>query len=201
MARLTISMLPITLILLCITCKIESTTTSAATEATTSFIKSKCSSTTYPSLCFQSLSSHASTIQTSQHQLVQTALSVSLERAQSTQSYMNKLGKFKGLKAIEYAAIKDCIEEMSDDVDRLSKSVKELKSMGKDTKGADFIWHMSNIETWVSAALTDGTTCMDGFSGKSMNGRIRSSIKTRITHVAQVTSNALSLVNQYAGAY
>ncbi|GAA0144225.1 hypothetical protein LIER_04727 [Lithospermum erythrorhizon] len=196
MAKLTMSMIPIVLVLLYITCKIESTSASA----TTSFIRSKCSSTTYPSLCFQTLSSYASTIQTSQHQLVQTALSVSVERAQATQSFMKKLAKFKGLKAREYAAIKDCLEEMSDDVDRLSKSVKELKGMGKDRHGADFMWHMSNIETWVSAALTDGTTCMDGFSGKTMNARIRSSIRTRVTNVAQVTSNALVLVNQYAGA-
>ncbi|KAG9159672.1 hypothetical protein Leryth_017419 [Lithospermum erythrorhizon] len=192
------SMIPIVLVLLYITCKIEST------SATSSFIWSKmclhlhsthlCFPNTFRKLCLSIRN------QLFQHQLVQTALSVSVERAQATQSFMKKLAKFKGLKAREYAAIKDCLEEMSDDVDRLSKSVKELKGMGKDRHGADFMWHMSNIETWVSAALTDGTTCMDGFSGKTMNARIRSSIRTRVTNVAQVTSNALVLVHQYAGA-
>ncbi|GAA0154904.1 hypothetical protein LIER_12751 [Lithospermum erythrorhizon] len=164
-----------------------------------SFIRTKCSNTSYPSLCFQSLSIYASTIQKSQRQLVHTSLSVSLSRAKSAQAFIYKLGKFKGLKSIEYAAIKDCIEEIGDDVDRLSQSVTELKNMGR-ASGSDFIWHMSNIETWVSAALTDGTTCMDGFSGRTMNARIRWSVRKRVTHVAQVTSNALALVNQYAAA-
>lgn len=105
--------------------------------------------------------------------------------------------KFRGLKKREYEAIKDCIEEMSDSVDRLSKSVQELKYMGQ-AKGQDFLWHVSNVETWVSAALTDENTCVDGFAGRALDGKIKASISARVTNVAQVTSNALSLVNQFA---
>lgn len=95
------------------------------------------------------------------------------------------------------AAIKDCLEEINDTVDRLSKSFKELKSMGQ-SKGKDYQWHISNVETWVSAALTDENTCVDGFGGRALNGRVKSSIKARIVNVAQVTSNALALINKFA---
>jgi len=57
---------------------------------------------------------------------------------------------------------------------------------------------MSNVETWVSSALTDESTCGDGFAGKALDGRIKASIRARMVSVAQVTSNALSLINQYA---
>ncbi|OIV95495.1 hypothetical protein TanjilG_23226 [Lupinus angustifolius] len=160
------------------------------------FIKSSCSITTYPTLCVQSLSLYATTIQKDPHQLVQTALSVSFNKTQSTKSFVTKCLKFKGLKAREYAALHDCVEEISDSVDRLSRSIKELKLC--KVKGEDFRWHISNVETWVSSALTDESTCGDGFSGNALNGKIKGSIRARMVNVAQVTSNALSLINHYA---
>uniref|UniRef100_A0A5B7AD16 Pectinesterase inhibitor domain-containing protein n=1 Tax=Davidia involucrata TaxID=16924 RepID=A0A5B7AD16_DAVIN len=171
---------------------------SAATP--TNFIKASCSATSYPALCVQSLSIYATTIQKSPRQLAQTALSVTLARAESTNAFVTKLTKFKGLKAREYEAIKDCLDEISDTVDRLSRSVQELKNLGK-ARDPDFLWHMSNVETWVSAALTDDNTCMDGFSGRAFDGRIKASIRARVTNVAQVTSNALGLVTQFAAKY
>ncbi|TKY49861.1 21 kDa protein [Spatholobus suberectus] len=84
-------------------------------------------------------------------------------------------------------------------VDRLSRSLKELKLC--KAKGEDFAWHISNVETWVSAALTDESTCGDGFAGKALNGKIKASIRARMLNVAQVTSNALSLINQYAAKH
>ncbi|OIT03736.1 PREDICTED: 21 kDa protein-like [Nicotiana attenuata] len=166
----------------------------------TSFIKSSCKFTTYPVVCVTSLAGYAPAIKRSPQQLAQTALSVSLDRAQSTQAFINKLCKFKGLKPREYAALKDCVEQMSDTIDRISKSVKELKNM-RSARGKDFQWHMSNIETWISAALTDENTCGDGFAGKALNGRIKASIRARVTHVTQVTSNALALINQFAAKH
>ena len=160
------------------------------------FIKSSCSTTQYPSLCFKSLSVYASTIQRNPYKLVQTALSLSLNRTTSTKSFVSKLNKFKGLKAREYTALDDCLEEISDSVDRLNRSLEELNLCNK--KGEDFRWHISNVETWVSAALTDESTCTDGFAGKALNGRIKTSIRARMVNVAQVTSNALSLVTMYA---
>ncbi|XP_039025466.1 21 kDa protein-like [Hibiscus syriacus] len=161
------------------------------------FIKSSCSTTKYPALCIQSLAAFAPSIQQSPRQLAQTALSVSLDRARATQAFVSKMKKFKGLKKREYEAINDCSEEMNEGVDRLSKSVKELKHMGQ-ANGQDFLWHISNVETWVSAALTDENTCFDGFAGKGLDGKVKASIRGRVINVAQVTSNALSLVNQFA---
>ncbi|KAF4362994.1 hypothetical protein CsatB_009156 [Cannabis sativa] len=170
---------------------------SPATTTTPNFVKWSCSSTTYPRLCIRTLSTYSSNIQNSPHQLALTALNVSLSNAKLAKGFVLKLGKFKGLKTKEYKAIADCIDEMGESVDRLGESFKELKNMGK-YKGQDFMWHMSNVQTWVSASLTDDNTCIDGFAGKSMNGKIKSSVRAQIVNVAQLTSNALALCNRFA---
>lgn len=53
---------------------------------------------------------------------------------------------------------------------------------------------MSNVQTWVSAALTNEDTCVDGF--QDVDGKVKSDVKRRITNVAKVTSNALCMINQ-----
>lgn len=166
----------------------------------TNFIKSSCRVATYPAVCVQSLSVYAKTIRQSPQQLAQTALEVSLTRTKSAQTFMKRLTKFKGLKAIQYAAIRDCLEEVEDSLDRVSKSCQEMKAVGR-AKGNDFTWRMSNVETWVSAALTDETTCMDGFAGRAIDDKIKASVRAQIVGVAHVTSNALALVNNFAAKH
>ncbi|KAH7537887.1 21 kDa protein [Ziziphus jujuba] len=172
--------------------------TAKSTATTTNFIKNSCSATTYPDVCVKYLSSYASAIQQSPKQLALTALSVSVDKARATKTFVVKFGKMKGLKSREYKAIRDCVDEMGDSVDRLSQSVQELKKLGSKSKRGDFLWHMSNVQTWVSAALTDENTCLDGFAGKVLDGKVKASIRQLVVNVAQVTSNALALCNKLA---
>lgn len=164
------------------------------------FIEASCKATTYPSLCVHCLSSFADKIRQSHRQLAQTALAVSLSRAQSTADFVSKMTRVKGIKPREYAAVKDCLENMADTVDRLSQSVRELGHMGR-AMGQDFVWHVSNVQTWVSAALTDENTCLDGFAGRFMDGNVKAAIRRRVVNVAQVTSNSLALVNRFASKH
>lgn len=162
----------------------------------TDFIKVHCKATRYPALCIESLVRYASEIQRNEHHLAVTALSVSLARARSAALVVNKLSKVRGIKPRELEAVKDCVENMGDSVDRLSVSIKELGIVGKD-----FGRHMSNVKTWVSAALTDENTCLDGFEERSFSGIVKAAIKRRVSDVARVTSNALGLVNHYASRH
>lgn len=173
---------------------------SAATTPANKYIKTSCTLTTYPLVCEQSLSAYSKTIQNNPQQLASTALQVSLNRTKLAQTYMKRLNKFKGLKPRQYAAIHDCLEEVEDSLDRVSRSCDEMKNLGR-AKGNDFTFRMSNVETWVSAALTDETTCMDGFAGKSMDGKIKESVRAQVVGVARVTSNALALINNFAAKH
>ncbi|KAK1366663.1 PMEI domain-containing protein [Heracleum sosnowskyi] len=172
----------------------------SAAAANRNFIESSCRATTYPDLCIKSLSLYATTIQNSPCQMAVMALEVSLNRTKSTQVFMHHLIKSKGLLAKQQAAIKDCAEEVEDSLDRVTKSYAEMKSMGRAT-GEEFTWHMSNVETWISSALTDDTTCMNGFSDLGTSGKIKESVRAQITSVAHYTSNALALINSFAAKH
>ncbi|KAL6004892.1 hypothetical protein ACLOJK_005449 [Asimina triloba] len=169
-------------------------TTNANTNTNTQFIKTSCAATAYPRLCYESLSSHSSVIQTSPKQLASTALSVTLTAAQSTSAMMSRLSAEHGLKPIEVAAMKDCVENMANSIGELRQSIGEMAHL----RGPDFYDQMENIQTWVSAALTDETTCMDGFDGKAMDGKVKDAVRGRIVNVAHLTSNALALINNFA---
>ncbi|XP_052210105.1 21 kDa protein-like [Diospyros lotus] len=168
----------------------------AAVAAAANFIRVSCRATRYPALCIHSLSTYAPKIRQSHKQLAQTALAVSLAKARSAVASVSKMTKLSGMKPIERQAVKDCVDTMADSVDQLGSSLRELGRTGPG--GKEFTWHMSNVQTWVSAALTDENTCVDGFSGPGMDGKVKAAIKKRVVGVAQVTSNALALVNRFA---
>uniref|UniRef100_A0A1J3G5P0 21 kDa protein n=1 Tax=Noccaea caerulescens TaxID=107243 RepID=A0A1J3G5P0_NOCCA len=184
----------------------EFTTASSAAAAGTSkrainFIQASCKATTYPTVCFSSLSGYANSIQTSPGRLAETALTVTVSQAQSTKLFVSRLARFNGLKKREVQAIRDCVEEINDTVDRLTKSIREVKMCGS-AKGRDQFWfHMSNAQTWTSAALTNANTCSDGFAGQVMDGRIKNSVRARIVNLGRGTSNALALINAFAKKY
>ncbi|VVA10949.1 Hypothetical predicted protein [Prunus dulcis] len=160
-------------------CIISSTSAARdlAPKTNTEFIKTSCSATTYPKLCLTSLSSHASTIQTSPKLMAGAALNVTLSSAKSTSAMMLKLSQSHGLKPKEVGAMRDCLEELSDSL------------------------MISDVQTWVSAALTDENTCSEGFGGNGMNGNLKTAVRGRIVNIAQLTSNALALINRYASVH
>ncbi|KAJ0098890.1 hypothetical protein Patl1_19917 [Pistacia atlantica] len=163
-------------------------------SVSTEFIKTSCSSTTYPRLCYTSLAGQAGLIQTSPKLLAHAALNVTLATAKSTSAVMLKLSKGSGMNPREVEAMQDCLEELSDSVDEIRRSIGEMDQI----KASNFELMMSDIQTWVSAALTDETTCSDGFEGNTVNGKM---VRSRIVNIAHMTSNALSLINSYASVH
>ncbi|KAJ4954337.1 hypothetical protein NE237_011120 [Protea cynaroides] len=92
---------------------------------------------------------------------------------------VTKLSQRENLMANEKSAINDCVTE----------SLQQMKDLG----GSNFEFKKSNLETWVSAALTDDNTCMDGLVG--LNGKVEKSIRSSATTAERLTSNALAIIN------
>ncbi|XP_008779098.1 pectinesterase inhibitor 9-like [Phoenix dactylifera] len=185
------------LLLLCIS---AGEVTSAASSST-DFIRSSCRTTTYPALCIKCLSAYAPSVRRSPRELARAALTVSADRARSASAYVARLsaGGSKAIKAREAGAVRDCLENMADSVDRLRQSAQELGRLGR-AGSAGFMWHLNNVQTWCSAALTDENTCLDSLS-QSGSGSTREAIRKKVVEVAQLTSNALALVNRIGPKY
>ncbi|MBA0558794.1 hypothetical protein Golob_015796 [Gossypium lobatum] len=109
---------------------------------------------------------------------------------------MRKIARTHRLKPRVAAAMADCIEVIDDSIDELQKSIGEIVRIRR----SNFVLIMSDLQTWVSAALTDEDTCMDGFSGRAMNGYAKMMVRKRIVKIAHLTSNALALINNYASS-
>nr|XP_043627423.1 pectinesterase inhibitor 9-like isoform X2 [Erigeron canadensis]XP_043627424.1 pectinesterase inhibitor 9-like isoform X2 [Erigeron canadensis] len=162
------------------------------------YVSASCRTTRYPSLCVRCLSKYASSIQQNDQRLAKTAISVSLANAKSTSAYISKLANSTGLNPVVYQAVKDCVNSMNNCVSSLNQSVQEFGQMGQFRSQSTFEWHMSNVQTWVSSALTNQNTCSRGFSDASMDGPVKAAVIRRMNYVSELTSNALALVNRFA---
>ncbi|XP_043721587.1 pectinesterase inhibitor 3-like [Telopea speciosissima] len=163
-------------------------------------VRNSCIHASYPDLCLRTLSTYGAQAKTP-NDLAQAAVNVSLSRARKVSQYLSRLATSlggEGSNKKQRLAVTDCVDQLSDSVDELSKTLSELRDL-RDRSGK-FRMHMSNAETWVSAALTNEDTCLDGFQdvgGSSGTGKnVKSDVKRKMSNVAKVTSNALYLINR-----
>ncbi|CAI9103663.1 OLC1v1002187C1 [Oldenlandia corymbosa var. corymbosa] len=173
-----------------------------SSSGSSSFIEEQCKGTHYYKLCVESLSyfqfANPSSTTHTPEELARLALRVSLVRARLTSRYISNVARdLKIKKTRDYPAVRDCLEQINDGVNQLTNSVKELGKMTLDRENG-FPWHESNINSWLSTAQTDALTCMDGFSGHAMGGKLKATIRSKVLNLAQLTSNALAFFNRYA---
>ncbi|KAL3332458.1 hypothetical protein AABB24_032834 [Solanum stoloniferum] len=167
---------------------ISSIPTSSSSSSVSDIVRSSCVHASYPTICIRTLSSYSGSAINTPQDLAQAAVKITLSRAHKASGFLSQV---KEESKREKRALSDCIEQMGDSMEELSKSLSELKHL---RRGNAFKWQMSNLETWVSAALTNEDTCLDGF--KEIDGKLRSDVKRKITNVARLTSNALYLINR-----
>ncbi|TKY68020.1 21 kDa protein [Spatholobus suberectus] len=174
----------------------KSTTTTDSLKAYKKFIKDQCNSTTYPNVCYKSLSPYTSKIKTNRVTLTKVSIYVALKAAKSASSTLTKLSNSKGkLTHGETLVIADCRENIEDAVDLLEQSADGLAHLNGTTTSHDkFQW--DNIKTWMSAAITDETTCTDEFDEIQVRPSLQKKIKTSVDNVHWLNSNALAFVNR-----
>ncbi|GJZ72264.1 pectinesterase inhibitor 10-like protein [Tanacetum coccineum] len=90
------------------------------------------------------MSSKAGAIQTSPNLLAQTALSISLDTTITTSSSMVKLSQVNGMAPRQVAAMKDCMELLSDSVFQMKK-ISSLKDEDTCSEGFTNDLKMKNV--------------------------------------------------------
>ncbi|WOH15589.1 hypothetical protein DCAR_0935131 [Daucus carota subsp. sativus] len=161
------------------------------------FIRNNCQATLYPDLCFTSLYRYAAYVQEDPALLARAAVGVSLNRAKRMANYVQNLSHNAEDEAAEprvAAALQDCFEVFSDAVDQIRDSLQQMFVL--DGSGDSLRFQLSNVQTYMSAALTNEDTCTDGFE-EINDGPVKKSVCNRSEKVMHLTSNALALVNNY----
>ncbi|KAB2616265.1 21 kDa protein-like [Pyrus ussuriensis x Pyrus communis] len=158
-----------------------------------SYVEEACSVTRYRDLCIHSLASFSTSAKNSPSRWARAGVSVSLSETKSAAHYLVTLKKHRrGMQGRNKVALSDCIECFGNAIDELHKSLGVLRTLTKTT----FDSEMADLETWLSAALTDGYTCLDGFEGQK--GKQVKLLQKTVSKVTHITSNALALVNKLA---
>ncbi|CAH1448066.1 unnamed protein product [Lactuca virosa] len=164
------------------------------------YVEQQCRSTLYTELCIRTLLPFASkTNAPAPEQLARISLTTCLVKARITKAYVNMVAKeyFNKTKNARYhEAVTDCLHQINDGVNQITQSVKEQQRMVHDGE-KDFSWHESNVQSWVSTALTDVTACLDRISDKAIGGKEKGMIKARVLNVKHLASNALALFNKF----
>ncbi|KAL4567173.1 hypothetical protein LXL04_022747 [Taraxacum kok-saghyz] len=166
------------------------------------YIQAQCQPTLYFDLCVRTLLPYTTKELPSPQRLAQITLTTCLVKARFTKVYVDMIAKQynKTTNHEEYQALEDCLNQINNGVNQITQSVKEIQQMGIDGE-EKFVWHESNVKSWVSAALTDTTTCMDGFLGDEVGSREKRMIKARFLNVKQLASNSLGMFNRFTARH
>lgn len=169
----------------------------ASTDKTSSntykiYILKSCNSTTYPNDCYNSLKPYYNKIKNDPLKLCKTSLKVALRTARNTSALVSSIKKQGGLSSAEEGIVKDCIDAIGDSVDELKDSLDEMGNLGS---GSNLEFQIDNIKTWVSAAITDESTCTDGIDEGKVSKSVKNKIKKSVVNLARQTSNSLALIN------
>ncbi|CAN8309001.1 unnamed protein product [Cochlearia groenlandica] len=181
----------------------SATVTSPKGYNTKAHVDSWCRTTLYPNLCVRSMSRYvrSQAIQ-NPRDLARFALKASLYRAKYTKTFLLKeVTNLEKLRPQYYALVHDCLTQIRDSVNQLSLAIAELDRVnrrGGKIQG-DLDWHINNLQTWTSTALTDAETCVSQFPGRRMS-KLKATIKGKVKNFEETTSNALAFIDHYAAA-
>ncbi|KAK8921473.1 hypothetical protein KSP39_PZI020412 [Platanthera zijinensis] len=161
------------------------------------FIRSSCSTTLYPKLCYTSLIPYAGAIRHSPLILAVTAANVSLSKIKDASTTARAIQR--GSTGRVGAALRDCVESLRTAASLTKDSVAEIKKLDPAAAaggGPGIAWSASNAQTWMSAALTNEDTCVDGFDDiGGAAGTAAQAVCGKVGRVKKYSSNALALLN------
>ncbi|CAA6654341.1 unnamed protein product [Spirodela intermedia] len=88
----------------------------------------------------------------------------------------------------EQTALRDCIELLDLSVDELGRSAREVEAMRGSPGDAR---RHGNVMAWMSAALGNQDTCLEGFDGT--DGRLREHIQGSVTQVTELLAGVMRI--------
>ncbi|KAM3752555.1 hypothetical protein ACB098_03G027700 [Castanea mollissima] len=151
-----------------------------------------CSNTDNQSSCLLNLQTELQKIGPDQKptSILSAALRTTINEARQA---IETITKFNALSVSyrEQIAIEDCKELLDFSVSELAWSLDEMKEIRAGVKN---IHYEGNLKAWLSAALSNQDTCLEGFEGTDR--RLESFIKGSLVQVTQLIGNVLALYTQ-----
>ncbi|KAE8681630.1 Pectinesterase 2 [Hibiscus syriacus] len=154
---------------------------------------SACEGTLYPDLCVSTISSLPDLTSKSLPELIQATLNQTIYEVRLSSSNCSTIEKkLKFYNALAEAAIKDCLELFDDTLEELRVALVDLSP-----KKLAVSKNYHDLQTLLSAAITNQYTCLDGFSRS--RGNARDIIKNGLHKISHHVSNSLVMLNKVPG--
>ncbi|KAL2462493.1 Pectinesterase/pectinesterase inhibitor 3 [Forsythia ovata] len=157
-------------------------------------LKSSCSSTLYPDLCYSTIANSLaeSTKVKSQKDVIELALNITVTTVQHNYFSVKKLiARRKNLTEREKTALNDCMETIDETLDELHEAVKDLEEYPNKKSLKE---HAEDLKTLLSAAMTNQETCLDGFSHDDADKHVREELIKGENNAEKLCSNVLAMI-------
>lgn len=164
-------------------------------ENCSQFIHAACSKTFHPELCVSTLVTYPGVDELVEPtELAQATIEATI--AQVLQSYHLNVAAPVPVWGDEGVAQQDCVELLHDTIYHLNATLVHMKAMSKKKNPLSISLFIADVKTWLSAALTNQDTCVEGFQNL-IGGKAAHSFATDIQKEAkrfsQLISNSLAL--------
>ncbi|MQL99579.1 hypothetical protein Taro_032304 [Colocasia esculenta] len=153
--------------------------------------KLHCEGTLYPSLCVSTLSAIPSLTSKPLRQVISAAVNRTVDEVYSSSANCSGIlqRRSRHLDRRQRIALKDCLELLGDTVDGLRAVVSDLSSPTNASR------HYDDLQTLLSAAITNQYTCLDGFAYVNASS-VRPYIERRLRRISRHVSNLLTMAKK-----
>ncbi|CAN0881763.1 Pectinesterase/pectinesterase inhibitor U1 [Linum grandiflorum] len=156
-------------------------------------LSSSCSNARHPDLCYSSLATAPAAVTLStQKDVIKASLNVTCSSVQRNMATLKKLlSTRKDLTPRSRLALKDCLETMDESLDELHVALADLDEYPNKKS---LTQHADDLNTLLSAAMTNQESCLDGFSHDDAEKKVRKSLETGPLRVEKMCGNALGML-------
>uniref|UniRef100_A0A2P2IIF9 pectinesterase n=1 Tax=Rhizophora mucronata TaxID=61149 RepID=A0A2P2IIF9_RHIMU len=147
-----------------------------------------CQVTQHPASCFSSITSLnvPEKADGDPEFILGLSLQVSIKELKNLSSFLSSLNDVNS-----QAAINDCLTQFDDALSRLNDSLLVMKVSRPGDKVLT-VDKVKDIQTWISAAMTDQETCLDGLS--EMGSTVLDEVNAKMDRSKEFMSNSLAIV-------
>lgn len=163
----------------------------------TAAISHTCSKSRFPSLCVDSLLNFPGALTASDEDLVHITVNMTLQRFGKALYDVSDLSNVVMDPSVR-SAYDDCLELLGDSVDLLSRSLGLTAVNPTDSGASSHFSSTQNVLTWLSAALTNQDTCVEGFNEVN-GGSVKNLMSEKLKDLAELVSNCLAIYSASNG--
>jgi len=156
-------------------------------KSTPKAVQDACSSTLYPDFCESTVSSFPGLSgRDGPMEIVMAAVKLSIDAVEIEDAEARSLSNRPGLDQRQRGALQDCLELFDETLDELYDTLSYLKNVRFESVPE----HANDLETLLSAAITNQYTCLDS----SSHYDFRQNLQGGLANISRLVSNSLAMV-------